>query len=128
MQQQYWKQKQHMQTVSTIQQDNKPHISMPSIGKIRIKQHHRVCVQLCFNICKERGLKLDKEHWYKHAPQSVQIGYESKVNILWNQQVKNDTAIANNKLDITIHDNEKGTFMLTRQNKVRRQKRNQARC
>ena len=100
---------------------------MPSIGNIRIQQHHRVCVQLCFNICKERGLKLDKEQWYKHAPQSVQIGYECKVTILWNQQAKNDRAIPNNELDITIHDNEKGTCMLTTQHKVRRQKRNQER-
>jgi len=116
-----------MQIVSTIQQDNKPPISMPSIGKIQIKQHHRVCAQLYFNICKERGLKLDKEHWYKHAPQSIQTGYESKVTILWNQQVKNDRAIPNNKLDITIHVNEKGTCMLTTQHKVRRQKHNQER-
>jgi hypothetical protein len=81
----------------------------------------------CFNIRKERGLKLDKEHWYKHAPQSVQTGYESKVAKLWYQQVKNDRAIPNNKLDITIHDNEKGTCMLTTQRKVRRQKHNQER-
>jgi len=100
---------------------------MPNIGKIRLKQHHRVCAQLCFNKCKERGLKLDREHWYKHAPQSVQTCYESKVTILWNQQVKNDRAIPNNKLHITIHDNEKGTCMLTRQHKVRRWKHNQER-
>ena len=49
-----------------------------------------MCAQLCFNICKERGLQLDKEHWYKHAPQSVQTGCESKVTILCNKQVKNE--------------------------------------
>jgi hypothetical protein len=90
---------------------------MPNIGKIRIKQHHRVCAQLCFNICKERGLKLDKEQWYKHAPQSVQTGYESKVTTLWNQQVKNDRAIPDNKLDIIIHDNE-SQFMIMKKEHV----------
>ena len=126
MQQQYWKQKEHMQTVSTIQQENKPQISMPNNGKIRMKEHHSVCAQLCFNICKERGLNLDKEHWYIHAPQA-QTNYENKVTILWNQQVKNDTAIPNKKLDITIHDNEKGTCILTRKHKGRRQKLSQER-
>jgi len=77
-----------------------------------------VCAQLCFNICKERGLNLDKEHWYKQAPQA-QTDYENKVTILRKHQVKCDTAIPNKKLDITIHDNEKGTCILTRKHKGR---------
>ena len=36
----------------------------------------------------------------------------SKVNILWNQQVQTDRTIPNNKPDIIIRDNEKGTCML----------------
>ena len=35
-----------------------------------------------------------------------------KVTILWNQQVQTDRTIPNNKPDIIIHDNEKGTCML----------------
>jgi hypothetical protein len=42
--------------------------------------------------------------------QSKQI--EGKVTILWNQQVPNNRTIFNYKLDIIIHDNEKGTCML----------------
>jgi hypothetical protein len=37
---------------------------------------------------------------------------KSKVTILWNQQVQTDRTIPNNKPDITIRDNEKGTCML----------------
>ena len=29
------------------------------------------CVQLHFHICKERGIKLDKNHWYQHVSESV---------------------------------------------------------
>jgi len=36
----------------------------------------------------------------------------SKVTILWNQQVQTDRTIPNNKPDIIIRDNEKGTCML----------------
>jgi hypothetical protein len=32
--------------------------------------------------------------------------------LLWNQQVKTDRTIPNNKSDIVIRDNEKGTYML----------------
>ena len=35
-----------------------------------------------------------------------------KVTILWNQQIQTDRTIPNNKPDIIIHDNEKGTCML----------------
>jgi hypothetical protein len=35
-----------------------------------------------------------------------------KVTILWNQQVQTDRTVPNNKPDIIIRDNEKGTFML----------------
>jgi len=33
--------------------------------------------------------------------------------ILWNQQIESDITIPNNKSDIIIRDNEKGTCMLT---------------
>jgi hypothetical protein len=35
-----------------------------------------------------------------------------KVTILWNQQVQTDRTIPNNKPDIIIRDNEKGTYLL----------------
>ena len=68
--------------------------------------------QLHFNICKETGLQLDKKHWYKHVPKSVETGQAGKVIILWNQQVQTDRAIPNNKPDIIICDNETRTCML----------------
>jgi hypothetical protein len=77
-----------------------------------IKRHDRVSFQRHFNICKETGVQLDKKHWYEHVPKSVGKSQGSKVNILWNQQVQTDRTIPNNKLDIKIRDNEKGTCML----------------
>jgi len=71
-----------------------------------------VCAQLHFNICKETGVQLDKKHWYKHVPKSVETGQGGNVTILWNQQVRSDRTIPNNKPDIIIHDNEKRTCML----------------
>jgi len=43
---------------------------------------------------------------------SVQTSQGGKVTILWNQQVQTDRTILNNKTDIIIRDNEKGTCML----------------
>jgi hypothetical protein len=33
-----------------------------------IERHDRVCAELHFNICKELGVKLDSELWYKQVP------------------------------------------------------------
>jgi len=55
---------------------------------------------------------LDKKHWYEHVPKSVETNQGSKVTVLWNQQVQTDRTIPNNKPDIIIRDNEKGTYML----------------
>ena len=71
-----------------------------------------MCAQLHFNICKEVGVKLDKKHWYEHVPKSVETSQGGKVTILWNQQVQTDRTIPNNKADVIIRDNEKGTRML----------------
>ena len=71
-----------------------------------------MCAQLHYNICKETGVQLDKKHWYKHVTKSVETNQEGKVNILWNQQIQTDRTIPNNKPDIIIRDNEKGTCML----------------
>ena len=51
-------------------------------------------------------------NWYEHVPKLVETSQEGKVTILWNQQVQTDRTIPNNKPDIIIRDNEKGTCML----------------
>ena len=45
-------------------------------------------------------------------PKSVEKSQGGNVTILWNQQVQTDRTIPNNKPDIIIRDNEKGTCML----------------
>jgi len=57
-------------------------------------------------------VQLDKKDWYEHVPKSVETSQGGKVTILWNQQVQTDRTIPNNKPDIIIRDNEKGTCML----------------
>jgi hypothetical protein len=47
-----------------------------------------------------------------NVPKSVETSRGGKVTILWNQQVQTDRTIPNNKPDIVIRDNEKGTCML----------------
>ena len=71
-----------------------------------------MCAQLHFNICKETGVQVDKKHWYVHVPKSVETSQGGKVTILWNQQIRTDRTIPNNKPDIIIRDNEEGTCML----------------
>ena len=55
---------------------------------------------------------MDKKHWCEHVPKSVETIQGGKVTIFWNQQVQTDRTIPNNKPDIIIRDNEKGTCML----------------
>ena len=54
---------------------------------------------------------MDKKQRYEHVPKSVETSQGDKVTILWNQLVQTDRTIPNNKPDITIRDNEKGTCM-----------------
>jgi hypothetical protein len=60
----------------------------------------------------EIGVKLDNKHWYGHLPKSVATSHEGKVSTLWNQQVRTDRTIANNKPDIIIVKTKKGTCTL----------------
>jgi len=46
------------------------------------------------------------------VPKSVETSQGGKVTILWNQQVQIDRTIPNNKPDIIIRVNEKGTCRL----------------
>ena len=45
-------------------------------------------------------------------PKSVETSQGGKVTILWNQQVPTDRTIPNNRPDVIIRDNEKGTCVL----------------
>jgi hypothetical protein len=86
---------------------------MPHTGKRTVhKRHDIVSAQIHFNICEETGVQWEKIHWYEHVPKSVETSQGGKETILWNQQVQTDRTIPNNKPDIIIRDNEKGTCML----------------
>jgi hypothetical protein len=73
-----------------------------------VKWHDKMSAQIHFNICKEIGAQLDKKHWYEHVPKSVVTNQGGR----WNQQVQTDRTIPNNRPDIIIRNNEKGTYML----------------
>jgi hypothetical protein len=51
-------------------------------------------------------------HCYDHVQVSVETSNESKVRILWNQQVQTDRIVTINKSDIIIHDNVTETSVL----------------
>jgi hypothetical protein len=64
-----------------------------------VKRHDKVSAQMHFNM-------------HEHVPVSVVTYQGGKVTILWNQQVQTDRTIPNNKPEIIIRDNEKGTCVL----------------
>ena len=70
-----------------------------------------MCAQLHFIICKETAVQLDKRHRYEHVAKSVETSQGGKVTVLWNQQIQTDRTVPNNKPDIIICCNEKGTCM-----------------
>jgi len=51
-------------------------------------------------------VKLGNEYRYDHVPKSVETIHEGKVTILWDQQVRTDRTVPNNKPDIKIFDNK----------------------
>jgi len=53
-----------------------------------------------------------QKQWYEHVPEWVETSQGGKVTVLWNRQVQTDRTIPNNRPDIIIRDNEKGTCML----------------
>jgi hypothetical protein len=85
---------------------------MMMMMNIIIIRHDIVCAQLHFNIYKEIGVKIDNKDWFDHVPKSVETSHEGKVIILWSQHVRNGRTVPNNRLDIDIRDNKKGTCML----------------
>ena len=56
-------------------------------------------------------MKLSKEHWCVQMPNPVATNHEGKVNTLWTLQMQTDRSTPNNRLDITIRDNAKGTYI-----------------
>ena len=58
------------------------------------------------------GVQLDTKHRYEHVPKSVETTQGGKVTILWNQPVRTDRTVPNNKPDIIMRDNEKRTCTL----------------
>ena len=77
-----------------------------------MKRHDRVCAQLHFNTRRETEVQLDGKQRYEHVSKSVETSQGGKVTILWNQQSQTDRTVPNNKPDIIICDNEKGTCVL----------------
>ena len=70
------------------------------------------CVHNYTSTYARKRVQLDKKHWYERVPKSVETSQGRKVTIFWTQQVQTDRTIHNNKPDIIIRDNEKGTCML----------------
>jgi len=70
-----------------------------------------VCTNTLHHVQGNRGT-VGQKHRYEHVPKSVESSEEGKVTILWNQQVQTDRTIPNNKPDIIISGNEKGTCVL----------------
>ena len=71
-----------------------------------------MCAQLYYNICKEREVKVENEHWYDHVPKRVETSHEGKVTILRNQQVQTDRTVPCKKADNIIRDDKQGACML----------------
>ena len=63
-----------------------------------------MCAELHCNICEEMGGKLHNEHRYDRVPILADTSPEGKVE----PTVQTDRTVANNKLDITMCDNEQG--------------------
>jgi len=84
-----------------------------------IKRRDVVCAELHFDIWKEMGDTSDNRQWYDHAPKSVEPSREDKVTVIWNQQVRTDRTIANNKPDIIIRDDTQGTCVLTFRRRIK---------
>jgi len=77
-----------------------------------IKRYDGVCALLHYHIYKDIAVKLGNKHWHDHVPKSVETGQDGKITILWNQQVRTDRTIPNNKPDIIIRGNKQGTCTL----------------
>jgi hypothetical protein len=68
--------------------------------------------QLHFNICKESEVQLSNKRWNELLSTLVETSRGGKVTVLLNEKVQTDRTIPSNKPEISIRDNEKGTYML----------------
>jgi hypothetical protein len=85
---------------------------MPHTGKRTVHKDTTECVHNhTSTYVRKQGYNWTK-HWYEHVPKSVETGQGGNVTILWNQQVRTDRTIPNNKPEIIIRDTEKRTCML----------------
>ena len=66
--------------------------------------------------------KINKELLYENVSKLIETSREGKLNQLWNEPVKNDRNILNNKPDIISCDSDNGTFVTTSRNFKRGQK------
>jgi hypothetical protein len=57
--------------------------------------------------------KIIQQTLVDHLPKSVRTSHEGTVTILWYQQERTDRTIPNNKPDIIIRGDKKGSYMLT---------------
>jgi hypothetical protein len=78
-----------------------------------IQRHDRVYAELYCTTCKRIAVTFDKQHWNQRVPKSFERIYDGKITMFWNQQVKTDRSVPNNKPDNIIRDHEKGACMLT---------------
>jgi hypothetical protein len=85
----------------------------PALAKEEyIKYHDMGSTQLHFNICKQTEVKVEKNKWYKHIPNTTESNQDNEVSILWNYQIMTDRTIPCNEADITLQD-RKGTCVLS---------------
>jgi hypothetical protein len=78
-----------------------------------IQRHGRVYAELHCTTFKRIAVTFDRQHWYQDVPKPLERIYDGNIIMLWNQQVKTDRSVPNNKPENIIHDNEKGTCMLS---------------
>jgi len=56
------------------------------------------------------GVQLDNKHRYVHVPKSVETSRGSNVAIFWNQEMRADRTVPNNKPDSVMRDKGKGNI------------------
>ena len=56
-------------------------------------------------------INLDNKDYCENVPNSVELRHECKVTLLWNQELRTDGTIPNNKPVIKIRDDKQRTCM-----------------
>ena len=72
------------------------------------------CVHNCTSTyARKQGYNWTKNTGMNMCEKSVETSQGGKVAMLWNQKIQTDRTIPNNKPDIIIRDNEKGTVAVS---------------